>query len=167
MLTWEHTSFSVFPNPSYLQRDCKLVSEAEWWVVFSNVGFWGKNWISFSIVRNATKQLEADVRHLKVWKDARIANAVPVTLYWRVTVNVEMVVLNCHVCNQCLSGHNASMCCLFVGRVISPHHSGQMSQILRVVIWGCSLNVFVFVFLLVRSLRQLSQWSQVLGIALL
>ena len=30
---------------------------------------------------------------------ARIANAVPVTLYSRVTVNVEIVVLNCQKCN--------------------------------------------------------------------
>ena len=60
---------TVLPNPSYLQRDCKLVSEAEWCVVFSDVGFWGKNWISFSIVGTATKQLEADVRHLKVCKN--------------------------------------------------------------------------------------------------
>ena len=38
---------------------------------------------------------------------ARIANAVPVTLYSRVTVNVEIVVLNCQKCNQCLKGHNS------------------------------------------------------------
>ena len=31
---------------------------------------------------------------------ARIANAVPVTLYSRVTMNVEIVVLNCQKCNQ-------------------------------------------------------------------
>ena len=36
---------------------------------------------------------------------ARIANAVPVTLYSRVTVNVQLVVLNCQKCNQCLKGH--------------------------------------------------------------
>ena len=35
---------------------------------------------------------------------ARIAKAVPVTLYSRVTVNVEIVVLNCQKCNQCLDG---------------------------------------------------------------
>ena len=38
---------------------------------------------------------------------ARIANAVPVTLYSRVTVNVEIVVLNCQKCNQCLKGHKS------------------------------------------------------------
>ena len=37
---------------------------------------------------------------------ARIANSVPVTLYSRVTVNVETVVLNCQECNQFLKGHN-------------------------------------------------------------
>ena len=38
---------------------------------------------------------------------ARIANAVPVTLYSRDTMNVEIVVLNCHKCNQCLKGHKS------------------------------------------------------------
>ena len=38
---------------------------------------------------------------------ARIANAVPVTLYSRVTVNVEIVVLNCQKCNQCLKGQRS------------------------------------------------------------
>ena len=38
---------------------------------------------------------------------ARIANAVPVTLYSRVTVNVEIVVLNCQKCNQGLKCHKA------------------------------------------------------------
>ena len=33
---------------------------------------------------------------------ARIANAVPFTLYLRVTVNNEIVVLNCYKCYQCL-----------------------------------------------------------------
>ena len=31
---------------------------------------------------------------------AKIANAVPVTLYSRVTVNVEIVVLNCEKCHK-------------------------------------------------------------------
>ena len=38
---------------------------------------------------------------------ARIANAVPVTLYSRVTVNVESVVLNCQKYNQCLKCHKS------------------------------------------------------------
>ena len=38
---------------------------------------------------------------------ARIANAVPVTLYSRVTVNVEIVVLNCQECNRCPKGHKS------------------------------------------------------------
>ena len=33
---------------------------------------------------------------------ARIANAVPVALYSRVTMIVNIVVLNCQKCNQCL-----------------------------------------------------------------
>ena len=45
---------------------------------------------------------------------ARIANAVPVTLYSRVTVNVEIVVLNCQKCNQFLKGHK-SLRLLFEG----------------------------------------------------
>ena len=35
---------------------------------------------------------------------ARIANAVSVTLYSRVTVNLQIVVINCQKCNQCLKG---------------------------------------------------------------
>ena len=38
---------------------------------------------------------------------ARIANAVPVTLYSRVTVNVEVVVLNCQTFNHCHKGHKS------------------------------------------------------------
>ena len=38
---------------------------------------------------------------------ARIANAVPVNLYSRITVKVEIVVLNCQNCNQCLKGHKS------------------------------------------------------------
>ena len=38
---------------------------------------------------------------------ARIANAVPVTLYSKVTMNVGFVVLNCQKCNQCLKGHKS------------------------------------------------------------
>ena len=38
---------------------------------------------------------------------ARIANVVPVTLYSRVTVNVESVVLNCQKYNQCLKCHKS------------------------------------------------------------
>ena len=38
---------------------------------------------------------------------ARIATAVPVTLYSRDTMNVEIVVLNCQKCNQCLQGHKS------------------------------------------------------------
>ena len=38
---------------------------------------------------------------------AKIANAVPVTLYSRVTVNVAIVVFNCQKCNQCLKGHKS------------------------------------------------------------
>ena len=40
---------------------------------------------------------------------ARIANAVTITLYSKVTMQVHIVVLNCQKCNQCLkcqvSGH--------------------------------------------------------------
>ena len=38
---------------------------------------------------------------------ARIVNAVPVTIFSRVTMNVEIVVLNCQKYNQCLKGHKS------------------------------------------------------------
>ena len=85
---------------------------------------------------------EHDVwKNLKKKNIARIANGVTVT------VNVEIVVLNCQKCNQCLKGHKSLglffegvlhfslsfsfllFChCLFVGKVMSPHHSDQKSQ---------------------------------------
>ena len=42
--------------------------------------------------------------------------------------------------------------CLFVGQVMSPHHSDRMSQrsqVSRVALWRCFLNVFVFVIVFV------------------
>ena len=55
---------------------------------------------------------ESTVHYIPVQLDfrkniAKIANAVPVTLYSRVTVNVEIVVLNCQKCNQCLEGRKS------------------------------------------------------------
>ena len=51
----------------------------------------------------------------------RIANAVPVTLYSRVTVNADIVILNCQKCNQCLkcqvSGQESQEP-LFVGVIV-------------------------------------------------
>ena len=38
---------------------------------------------------------------------ARIANAVPVTLYSRVTLDVEIVVLSCQKFNCCHKGHKS------------------------------------------------------------
>ena len=74
-------------------------------------------------------------------------NAVPVNLYSRVTMNLEIVVLNCQKCNQCLTGHKSPrflfegvLChchCLLVGQVMSPYHSDQMfqrSQVSRVAL---------------------------------
>ena len=51
----------------------------------------------------------ARLHAIKVIKEniARIANAVPVTLYSRVTVNLESVVLDCQKYNQCLKGHKS------------------------------------------------------------
>ena len=98
----------------------------------------------------------------------------PVTLYWKVIMNVEIVVLNCQKCKQCLNAHKSlrlfSKChfhchciclwiclhnCLSISQVISLHHSNQMcqrSKVSWVALWRWSLNVFVFVivFLLVR-----------------
>ena len=42
--------------------------------------------------------------------------------------------------------------CLFVGQVLSPYHSDQMSQrsqVSRIALWWSSLNVFVFVIVFV------------------
>ena len=56
---------------------------------------------------------------------------------------------------RCLSLLVFSKCrclCLFVGRVMSPHYSDKMSkrsQISRIVLWGCSPNVIVVVFVIV------------------
>ena len=42
---------------------------------------------------------------LELRSQHRIANDVPATLYSRVPMNVEIVVLNCQKCKQCLKGH--------------------------------------------------------------
>ena len=77
-------------------------------------------------------------------------NSVAVTLYSRVTMNVDIVILNCQKCNQCLKGHRSlgllfwgvhnghkSLGCsqtgmvivnVYFGQITSPHHSDQMSQ---------------------------------------
>ena len=62
----------------------------------------------------------------------------------------------CHCLCLCLCiCHCICLChCIFVGQVMAAHHSDQMSQrsqVSKVTLLGCSLNVFVFVFLLVRS----------------
>ena len=72
----------------------------------------------------------------------------------------------------------------FFGQVISPHHSDQMSQrtqVSRIALWRCSLNVFVIVFVFVFFIvivcfgqvmcphhpDQMSQGSQVSEVTLL
>ena len=47
---------------------------------------------------------------------------------------------------------NCLCLCLLVGHLMSPHHSDQMSQrsqVSRIALWRCSLNVFVFVIVFV------------------
>merc|ERR1711954_136797 len=62
---------------------------------------------------------------------ARIANAVPFTLNSRVTMNDEIVVLNCQKCNQCLTGHKS-----------------------RIIHSGCFLNVIVLIVFIVLTVPQ-------------
>ena len=54
----------------------------------------------------------------------------------------------CHCLCLCLC-----LChCIFFVQVMSPHHSDQMyirSQVSRMALWRCSLNVFVFVIIFV------------------
>ena len=60
------------------------------------------------ITIEGTKMKMRGVKKGSKWKNiARIANAVPVTLYSRVTMNVEIVVLNCQKCILCLKGHKS------------------------------------------------------------
>ena len=107
---------------------------------------------------------------------ARIANAVTITLYSRVTMSFLILLFpivrnvssvssvkfqvtsledgSFRVFSKCLC-----LClCLCLCQVMSPHHSDQMSQrskVSGVAIWGCSPNVivivivFVFVFVIV------------------
>ena len=52
----------------------------------------------------------------------------------------------CHC--HCLCVCVCLRCCLFVGQVRFSHHSDQMSQrseVSKIALWRCSLNVFVFV----------------------
>ena len=68
---------------------------------------------------------------------ARIANAVPFTLNSRVTMNDEIVVLNCQKCNQCLTGHKS-----------------------RIIHSGCFLNVIVLIVFIVLTVPQKIQKIQ-------
>ena len=55
--------------------------------------------------------------------------------------------------------------CQNVDQVMFPHHSDQMSQrsqVSRVALWRCSLNVFVFVFVFV-VVFVFSRWTPVLS----
>ena len=82
---------------------------------------------------------------------------------------VHIAVLNCQKCNQCLKCHK-SLGMLFEGAinvfvivfvfvplfvivfVMSPHLSDQIyqrSQVSRIALWRCPLNVFVIVFVYV------------------
>ena len=72
---------------------------------------------------------------------ARIANAVPVTLYSMVTVNVEIVVLNCWKCNQCLKSHK-SLGLFFEGVLdlsLSLSFSLSLSLSLSILVRSCLL----------------------------
>ena len=66
---------------------------------------------------------------------ARIANAVPVTLYSRVTMNAESFVPNCHKCNQCLKGHKY-LGLLFEGFLL-------MSLSLSILVRSCLLIILI------------------------
>ena len=53
---------------------------------------------------------------------------------------------HCHCLCLCLCR------CIFLGQVMSPHHYDQMcqgSQVSRIALWRCSLNVFVIVIVFV------------------
>ena len=100
---------------------------------------------------------------------ARIANAVPVTLYSRVIVNVEIVVLNCQKCvSKCVKGHMSLGLFLVGVSQLSLSLSLSFSSFLSLsfcqsnhissslwskvpwgALWGFSLNVFVIVFFFV------------------
>ena len=59
------------------------------------------------IIINIILDNESAFRHTCLENIARIANAVPFTLYSRVAMNNEIVVLNCQKCNQCLTYHKS------------------------------------------------------------
>ena len=107
-----------------------------------------------ALVENGNGNGNGGNQKLKEENITRIANAVPCLsfkgLLWMI------VVLNYQKCDQYLKDHKClglllrvfSKClcqchchCLFVGHVMSPHHSDQMSQrsqVSRVALWGCS-----------------------------
>ena len=90
------------------------------------------------------------------------------TLNRWVTMNAEILVLNCQKCKQCLKWFHVSRIALslfsvvgffiFFCHVMSSNHSDQMSQssrVSKVILWGCSPNTFsfVFVFTLIKCLK--------------
>ena len=66
---------------------------------------------------------------------ARIANAVPVTLYSMFTANVEIVVLNIQKCNQCLKVHKSIG--LFFEGVLQLSLSSSFSLYLLLLLAFC------------------------------
>ena len=77
------------------------------------------------------------------------SNVSKVASLWDCSLKVRSKCIRlCHCLCLCIS-----LChCLFFGQVVSPHHSGQMSQGSQVswaTLWRCSLNVFVFAIVFV------------------
>ena len=80
-------------------------------------------------------------------------------------MNVEIVVLICQKCSQCLSSHKCLglffegvlyvivivilILNVYFGQVMTPHHSDQMSHVSRMALLGFSLHELVIVFVIV------------------
>ena len=102
-----------------------------------------------------------DEMNIKIKNIARIANAVPITLYSRVTVNVEIVVLNCQKCEQCLKGHK--FLGLFFEGVL--HLSLSFSLYLSLSLsfcWSCLVSSCISLILIKRCSKTISLCTECL-----
>ena len=86
-------------------------------------------------------------------KDGMVRLRISLGLSFEVVYNVSLGVFSKCICHR-LHFVFVFVVVFLLGQVIFSHHSDQMSQrskVSKIVLWRCSLNVFVIVFFLVRS----------------
>ena len=103
---------------------------------------WGLNSFNWHYNRLHTTKIH------KNWKTSQKLRMLSLSLFIQGSLWMLRLFFNCH----CLCLFHSICHCLFVGQIMSLHHSdqkSQRSQVSRGALWGCFLNVFVIVFVFV------------------